>query len=188
MHQNLCGEKDTWAVYFSHLIFRSGYSCITPTISLTKNIGFDNPTNTVDRIKQSNPIGSVPSIDVGVLSWVIRSIMLGYHFGQKLATKIRSFFNADFRKRNVDIIDQKSLLVEAIKLANFPISMGCTAKSKHSDIFVDQIWAKSDTNGVYQLANLVELDLLYAEQHDAGVVGNIWMQHHKKFRSLFVQE
>lgn len=84
-------------------------------------------------------------------------------------------------KRNVDIIDQKSFLVEVIKLANFPISMGCTAKSKHSDIFVDQIWAKSDTNGVYQLANLVELDLLYAEQHDAGVVGNIWMQHHKKF-------
>ena len=92
MHQNLCGEKDTWAVYFSHLIFRSGYSCITPTISLTKNIGFDNPTNTVNRIKQSNPIGSVPSIDVGVLSWVIRSIMLGYHFGQKVAAKIRSFF------------------------------------------------------------------------------------------------
>ena len=84
-------------------------------------------------------------------------------------------------KRNFDIIDQNSLLVKAIKLDKFPISMGCTAQKYESDIFIDQIWAKSKANGVYQLSNLVDLNLLYAEQHDAGVVGNIWMQHHKKF-------
>lgn len=84
-------------------------------------------------------------------------------------------------ERKCDVVDNISLLVDAFEIRNFPISMGCTNSNSKTDILVDQVWAKSDKNGVYQLSNLIDLSLLYSEQHDAGTVGSIWMEHHKKF-------
>lgn len=96
MLHNLQGKKDTWAVYFSHLIYRNRYHCISPTISLTKNIGFENPTNTFMKIKQWEPCGKTPTYDLVHSSWLIRMVMLAYHLKNKVTTKIRSIYNAKF--------------------------------------------------------------------------------------------
>ena len=42
------------------------------------------------------------------------------------------------------------------------------------------MWHISPQNGLLQLKQLIPLDILYAENHNAAV-GNIWMQHHKAF-------
>ena len=87
--------------------------------------------------------------------------------------------NLDSRNKNV--IDHKSDLETIHILEKFPVFMGCVEHDISEDIFVDMHWSISKTNGVIQLNNLIPLDVLYQADHDAGVVGGIWLEHHKEF-------
>lgn len=89
--------------------------------------------------------------------------------------------------RDTDIIDNFSELEEVITLKDFPVSMGCHYGDLKDDMCIDQVWSKGKKSGVYQLSRLIELDLLYAVQHDAGVVGDIWKQHHKQFAKFIAE-
>ncbi|MDA9277877.1 class I SAM-dependent methyltransferase [Amylibacter sp.] len=62
--------------------------------------------------------------------------------------------------------------------------MGFTTNDETADIFVDQLWSKGRLSGVYQLSSLVELDLLYAEQYDTGVIGDLWKDHHERLANF----
>lgn len=86
--------------------------------------------------------------------------------------------------RDKDIIDEISPLEEIFRINQFPLSMGCVDTDLSSDIRIDQIWSKGVDSGIIQLELLAPLDLLYQSQHDAGVVGALWMEHHQAFASF----
>jgi len=86
--------------------------------------------------------------------------------------------------RNKDIIDNEGSLEQIFKINQFPLSMGCVDTNPSSDIRIDQIWSKGINSGVIQLELLAPLELLYQSQHDAGVVGALWMEHHEAFASF----
>ena len=65
--------------------------------------------------------------------------------------------------------------------SNFPVFMGCTQQPTEDDKFYDMEWCISSSSGVIQLKELIPLEVLYPEQHQAGTVGNLWAQHHKAF-------
>lgn len=73
-------------------------------------------------------------------------------------------------------------------MPRFPIYMGCVDTPETDDVFADAIWSISKSSGVIQLQNLIPLDLLYQEQHSSGVVGDIWMQHHRAFAEFLQQQ
>ena len=73
-------------------------------------------------------------------------------------------------------------------MPRFPIYMGCVDTPETDDVFVDAIWSISKSSGVIQLQRLIPLNLLYQEQHDSGVVGDIWMQHHRAFADFLQQQ
>ena len=83
--------------------------------------------------------------------------------------------------RNKNVIDNKSDLESIHILEKFPVFMGCVEHDISEDIFSDMHWSISKSNGVIQLNNLIPLDILYQSDHDAGVVGGIWLEHHKEF-------
>ena len=62
----------------------------------------------------------------------------------------------------------------------FPVFMGCTQQPTVDDKFYDMEWCISRSSGVIQLKELIPLEVLYPEQHQAGTVGNLWAQHHKE--------
>ena len=62
--------------------------------------------------------------------------------------------------------------------------MGCVEHKMEEDITADMKWFISKGNGMLQLTNLIPLDLLYQADHDAGVVGSIWLVHHQEFASF----
>lgn len=86
--------------------------------------------------------------------------------------------------RPCDVVKNYSELEEVTNIPIVPISMGFTANDETADIFVDQLWSKGRLSGVYQLSSCVELDLLYAEQYDTGVIGYIWKHHHERLASF----
>jgi hypothetical protein len=73
-------------------------------------------------------------------------------------------------------------------MPRFPIYMGCVDTPETDDVFVDAIWSISKSSGVIQLQRLIPLNLLYQEQHASGVVGDIWMQHHRAFADFLQQQ
>ncbi len=83
--------------------------------------------------------------------------------------------------RSKNVIDYKADLESLNILKDFPVFMVCVEHYISEDIFVDMHWAISKGNGVIQLNNLIPLDVLYQADHDAGVVGGIWLEHHKEF-------
>ena len=66
-------------------------------------------------------------------------------------------------------------------LENYPVFMGCVEHNVDEDIHADMTWAISKTTGILQLTNLIPLEILYESDHDSGVIGDIWLDHHKHF-------
>ena len=65
--------------------------------------------------------------------------------------------------------------------------MGCTSKPKSEDLFAEQTWQISRNNGTIQLKTLIPLEILYPEHHNAGIIGNTWFEHHKKFGEFLLK-
>lgn len=65
-------------------------------------------------------------------------------------------------------------------LKNQPIFMGTTDNQSSSDKFFDQNWMIGKS-GIVQLADRVDLDELYKEGHNSGLIGSVWKQHHQEF-------
>jgi len=59
--------------------------------------------------------------------------------------------------------------------------MRCVEHEISEGFFVDMHWSISKSKGVIKLNNLIPLDVLYLADHNAGVVGGIWLEHHKEF-------
>lgn len=78
-------------------------------------------------------------------------------------------------------ITQASDLEPLHTLQKFPVFMGCTQQNKVNDKYYDMEWVISRSSGAIQLKNLIPLNILYPEQHQAGTVGKLWAQHHKEF-------
>ena len=72
-------------------------------------------------------------------------------------------------------------------IEKFPIFMGCTSKPKSEDLFAEQTWQISKNNGIIQLKSLLPLEILYPEHHNAGIIGNTWIEHHKKFGEFILK-
>lgn len=89
-------------------------------------------------------------------------------------------------QRSCDVISS-SEMEDLGGLKSFPIYMGCVSYPQSEDIYADMLWHISPHNGLLQLKSLIPLEILYAESHDAGTVGNIWMKHHKAFAN-FIRE
>lgn len=65
--------------------------------------------------------------------------------------------------------------------------MGTTNEEYSEDLFIDQEWLICEKCGTLQLGNLLPLDVLYAENHNA-VIGSLWLNHHKSFRNFVLQD
>ena len=79
--------------------------------------------------------------------------------------------------RNKNVMNHKSDLETLHILEKFPVFMRCVEHDISEDIFVDMHWSISKSNGVIQLNNLIPLDVLYQADHEAGVVGGIWLKY-----------
>ena len=97
--------------------------------------------------------------------------------------------------RQIEIIERNQCAISGTEdleiidvMSSFPIYMGCVDTLEKDDIFADAIWSISKSSGVIQLQNLIPLNLLYQEQHASGVVGDIWMQHHRAFADFLQQQ
>ena len=90
-------------------------------------------------------------------------------------------------ERNNNILDNQPDLEDLETIENFPVFMGCVEHPVEEDISANMTWSISANHGVVQLKNLVPLNILYGTHHDSGVVGNIWIEHHKKFAE-FIKE
>ena len=64
--------------------------------------------------------------------------------------------------------------------------MGCVEHDESKDLHADLSWAISPNNGILQLISLIPINILYQSQHNAGVVGGLWTEHHKIFAN-FIQ-
>ncbi len=84
-------------------------------------------------------------------------------------------------ERRKDIIFGDNDLEDLYSLKGFPIFMGCTDQSYEDDLFADQTWQISKSNGVIQLKELIPLNILYKNSHDSGLVGAKWLKHHEEF-------
>ena len=88
--------------------------------------------------------------------------------------------------RNINVIDAKDDLVKLAKFDKFPIFMGCVNHKESEDINIDMEWSISKGNGIIQLIKLIPLDILYESDHNSGVVGGIWLSHHKDFANFII--
>lgn len=64
---------------------------------------------------------------------------------------------------------------------DFPLFCGCTNLPQSEDIIAKMDFVIANPSGVVQLKNLIPLDLLYQNGHDAGAVGALWSSHHAEF-------
>jgi SAM-dependent methyltransferase len=83
-----------------------------------------------------------------------------------------------------NVVDHREDLLVLAKLDNFPIFMGCVEHQAEDDICSDMTWAISQSTGIIQLTELVPLDILYNTDHDAGVIGKVWLEHHQEFANF----
>ena len=90
-------------------------------------------------------------------------------------------------QRNNDVINDNKDLECLYKFEKFPVFMGCVNQPIESDILADMKWEISKGSGIIQLNPLLPLEILYPEEHGAGVVGDMWMDHHQQF-AKFIQE
>lgn len=64
---------------------------------------------------------------------------------------------------------------------DFPLFCGCTNLPQSEDIIAKMDFVIAKISGVIELKNLIPLDLLYQNGHDAGAVYALWSSHHAKF-------
>jgi|APSaa5957512535_1039671.scaffolds.fasta_scaffold29359_2 hypothetical protein len=89
--------------------------------------------------------------------------------------------------RENNVIDDQADLEILDTLDDFPVFMGCVKHDIKQDLCIDMTWSISKTNGIVQLRRLVPLNVLYDSQHDSGLIGDIWLEHHQQF-AKFIQE
>ena len=87
----------------------------------------------------------------------------------------------NYIRRDRDVITGEKDLRELYTFKNFPVFMGCTDQPKEKDIVADMSWQMSISSGMIQLNPLLPLEVVYAEEHGSGTVGDIWNQHHEAF-------
>ena len=68
-------------------------------------------------------------------------------------------------------------------LVNQPIFIGTTKQGIEHDKFMDQHWAIGPS-GIVQLTKRLDLNELYAEGHNSGLIGLVWKEHHEKFAAF----
>ena len=90
-------------------------------------------------------------------------------------------------QRNKDVINECEDLEYLDKFDSYPVFMGCVNQPIKDDILIDMQWGISKNSGIIQLSSLLPLDVLYSEDHGAGVVGTMWLDHHKEF-AKFIQK
>lgn len=69
---------------------------------------------------------------------------------------------------------------------NYPVFMGCTNQPISEDVLADMDWVICRSCGVLFLENLIPLELLYPEQHNASV-GSLWTRHHNEFAKFILR-
>lgn len=88
--------------------------------------------------------------------------------------------------REVDVILGGNDLEALHSFKRFPVFMGTATGPAEDDLIADMDVFISRNSGCIQLNPLLPLDTIYSEAHGSGLVGNLWMQHHKAF-AHFVQ-
>jgi hypothetical protein len=87
----------------------------------------------------------------------------------------------DVIERSFDVVTGDPNMEDLHSMLNFPVFMGCVDHPKDEDICSELIWQINKTSGFLQLKKLIPLNILYHAQHDAGSVGQVWMEHHERF-------
>ena len=64
--------------------------------------------------------------------------------------------------------------------------MGTTDLDSKFDVFSEQVWAECLNCGCVQLTELIDLDLLYVNNHNE-VIGDTWRRHHLEFADFILQ-
>ena len=86
-------------------------------------------------------------------------------------------------QRKYCIADNKSEINHLHTFKNFPLKVGCTDSNMSGDKYFDMVWGASE-NGIVQLMELIDLDLLYSDTHNPGAIGKIWEKHHQDFSNF----
>merc|ERR1712070_169350 len=67
-------------------------------------------------------------------------------------------------------------------LPDFPVSMYCVEPGiEDTEWKMDMTWFISKSTGCIRLSQLVDPHVLYAEQHESGGIGGVWLRHHQQF-------
>jgi len=90
--------------------------------------------------------------------------------------------------RNSDIITGENSLEHLHTFENFPVYMGCTNQPKSKDTTSNMSWWIGKNSGMIQLNPLLPLDIVYADEHGSGTVGELWNKHHKAFAEFVVKQ
>jgi len=67
-------------------------------------------------------------------------------------------------------------------LKEFPVSMYCVpSEFEKVEWHTDMEWCISKSTGCIQLKQLIDLNILYDDQHESGAIGGTWLKHHQEF-------
>lgn len=89
--------------------------------------------------------------------------------------------------RNKDVLNGSEDLETIFTIENFPVYMGATDKKIEDDKFADMRFQISKSSGMVQLNPLVDLNIVYQESHNSGVVGQVWKDHHKALANFLTK-
>lgn len=87
----------------------------------------------------------------------------------------------NYIQRDKDVITDVADLEHLYTFKDFPVFMGCTDQPQEKDLVADMSWYISPSSGMLQLNPLLPLEVVYAEEHGSGTVGDVWNQHHAAF-------
>ena len=86
-------------------------------------------------------------------------------------------------KTNCTICNSERLK-KIISIEKFPVFMGATDLPKDSFIYNDLIYCSClDCNNL-QILDLIDLNILYQENHNTEVVGKSWENHNTSFANF----
>jgi predicted SAM-dependent methyltransferase len=88
--------------------------------------------------------------------------------------------------RNCVICESESLS-DIDNIENFPVFMGASEKKEKDYIFNNLSYHQCNKCMNLQISNLIPLDILYENNHNAEVVGDIWERHNVSF-SKFIEK
>lgn len=84
-------------------------------------------------------------------------------------------------KRKTGLFTNNEQLETILEFDSVPVFMGCTTAPASEDLKHRLIWQIDPESGGIQLKELIPLNILYPEAHNAGLVGSIWDKHHTEF-------